>query len=95
VFLLYEVFSVQLIKNKGINRVLSLFTDDAIIYEPFSNAHGGLQGKDAIKCFLEISIMANEGMRHEIEFVKAQSESNNKKDNQVKALVTFERGEYY
>jgi len=53
----------RLIKNKDIDGLLSLFTDDAIVHEPFSNIAGGLQGKAAIKPFLEIAMMANSGYR--------------------------------
>jgi len=62
----YEYF--RLVKNKDINRLLDLFADDAIIYEPFSNIQEGLRGKSAIKPFLEIVLMANDGLQHKIEF---------------------------
>ena len=38
-----------------------------MLYEPFSNIDGGLKGKSAIKPFLEIAMMANEDMQHEID----------------------------
>lgn len=79
---IYKYF--RLIKNKDINRILDLFADDAIIYEPFSNIHEGLKGKSAIN--LEVVLMANDGLQHKIEIEHA----NNK--NQVTMLVTFERG---
>jgi ketosteroid isomerase-like protein len=85
--IVYEYF--RLIKKKDISALLNLFADDAVVYEPFSNIYGGLKGKDSIKHFLNVVIMANDGMRHEIELVKA---SDNKEDKAV-ALVTFERGE--
>ncbi len=93
--IVYEYF--RLIKNKDINRLLDLFADDAIIYEPFSNIEGGLQGKSTIKPFFDVALMANDGLQHNIEFVKGQdgSDSNNNKEddnNQITALVTFERG---
>ena len=56
--------------------MLSLFTDDAIIYEPFSNISGGLQGKCTIKPFLEIAMMANNGLTHNI-FIEKLSDDNN------------------
>jgi hypothetical protein len=90
---IYEYF--RLIKNKDINRLLDLFTDDAIIYEPFSNVHGGLRGKSAIKHFLEIALMANHGLQHKIEIEQKkqqQRQSNPDKEDQVTALVTFQRG---
>jgi ketosteroid isomerase-like protein len=89
--IVYEYFSR--IKNKDTNGMLNLFADDAIIYEPFSNVEGGLRGKSAIKPFFDVVLMVNDDLQHKIEFVKAQNASNDKKDNnQVTALVTFERG---
>ncbi len=91
--IVYEYF--RLIKNKDIDGVLNIFSDDAIIYEPFSNIKGGLQGKSAIKPFLDVVLMANDGLQYNIEFEKARDgfnitrEGNN---NQITALVTFERG---
>jgi hypothetical protein len=90
----------RLIKNKDINRLLDLFADDATIYEPFSKIHGGLQGRSAIKAFLEVALMASDGLRPEIRFEKRHEkpDSSNKYNNnsnnynQVSALVTFERG---
>lgn len=91
----YEYF--RLIKNKDINRVLDLFVDDAVVYEPFSNVLGGLRGKSAIKPFLEIALMANDGLQHKIEIKhqkqqQQQRQSKIDKEDQVTALVTFQRG---
>jgi hypothetical protein len=93
----YEYF--KLIKNKDINRLLDLFADDATVYEPFSNIQGGLRGKNAIKSFLEIVLMANDGLQHKIEFEQqehGQEQQRRRTDNKnkvtVTALVTFERG---
>jgi ketosteroid isomerase-like protein len=86
--IVYEYF--RLIKNKDIYGVLDLFADDAIIYEPFSNVDEGLKGKASIRPFLDVVMMASNGLQHEIEFVKAQCL--NKEENQAVALVTFERG---
>jgi hypothetical protein len=91
--IVYEYF--RLIKNKDIDGILNLFDENAIIYEPFSNIEGGLQGKSAIKPFFDIVLMANDGLQYKIEFVKAQDGSNNenKEDSdQVTTLVTFEKG---
>jgi ketosteroid isomerase-like protein len=96
--IVFEYF--RLIKNKDINRLLDLFADDATIYEPFSKIHGGLHGMTAIKAFLEVALMASDGLQHEIRFEKQQEKpdssnkynNNSNNDNQVTALVTFERG---
>jgi hypothetical protein len=90
----------RLIKNKDINKLLDLFADDATIYEPFSKIHGGLQGRNAIKAFLEVALMASDRLRHVIRFEKQYEKpdssnkynNNSNNDNQVSALVTFERG---
>jgi hypothetical protein len=72
---------------------LDLFADDVIIYEPFSNIQGGLRGKRAIKPFLEVALMANDGLQHKIEIEQQQQPKRNTDNkNQVRALVTFERG---
>ena len=86
--IVYEYF--RLITKKDVNALSNLFADDAIVYEPFSNIDGGLKGGDSIKHFLSVVLMANDGMRHEIEFVKA---SDNKEEDKTVALVTFEKGE--
>jgi hypothetical protein len=88
----YEYF--RLIKAQDMYRLLDLFTDDAAIYEPFSkleNGKGGLQGKNAIEPFLKVAMMANAGLREEIEIEKSRLRRDNR-INQVTAYVTFERG---
>ncbi len=70
---------------------MDLLVDDAIIYEPFSNIDGGLRGKSAIKPFLEVALMANDGLQHRIE-IEQQQQRNADNKNQVTALVTFEIG---
>ncbi|MFY9795768.1 MAG: hypothetical protein WA323_12245 [Candidatus Nitrosopolaris sp.] len=82
--IVYEYF--RLIKNKDMDRLLDAFVDDAIVYESFSKTGEslGLQGKTAIGPFLDVAIMANSGLRHQIEFEKSSS-------NQIIAIVTFEK----
>jgi hypothetical protein len=84
--IVYEYF--RLTKNKDIDGLLSLFTDDAIVHEPFSNIAGGLQGKAAIKPFLEIAMMANSGLSHSIVIQKPYANNpninNNNDDNAQK-----------
>jgi hypothetical protein len=86
--MVYEYF--RHLKNKDITGLLNLFADDAIIHEPFSNINAGLKGKSAIKPFLEVAMMATEGMQHEIEFEKSRTNEKDTK-NQVTALVMFEK----
>lgn len=87
--IVYEYF--RLIKNKDIDGVLNLFTNDAIVYEPFSNIDEGLKGKGSIRPFLDVVIMVTNGIKDEIEFEKAQ-DANKEEEQTVAALVTFERG---
>ena len=90
--IVHEYF--RLIKTKDMYRLLDLFTDDAVIDEPFSKSEdgkGGLQGKSAIEPFLNVAMMANAGLREEIEIEKSKL----RRDNGIKkvtAYVTFERG---
>ena len=90
--IVHEYF--RLIKTKDVYRLLDLFADDALIYEPFSKSEagkGGLQGKSAIEPFLNVAMMVNAGLREEIEIEKSKLRS----DNGIKrviAYVTFERG---
>jgi len=90
--IIYEYF--RSIKNKDINKLIRLFADDAIIYEPFSKAGdtNGLQGRTAIESFLNIAIMANSGLNHQIEIIKSDPKVRSNTD-QITANVTFERGE--
>ena len=90
--IVHEYF--RLIKTKDMYRLLDLFADDAVIYEPFSKSEdgkGGLQGKSAIEPFLNVAMMANAGLREEIEIEKSKLRRDNG-INQVTAYVTFERG---
>jgi len=64
-FLVLEYF--RLIKENNIDGLLNLFTNDAVIYEPFSrlSAEGGegLRDRTAMKAFLQVSAMANDGLQ--------------------------------
>lgn len=55
----------NLIKSRDIDGLLELFSDDAVIHEPFSRARH-LFGKTEIMPFLKSVIMANEGLQYEI-----------------------------
>lgn len=75
------------IKSRDIEGLLELFSDDAVIHEPFSRARR-LFGKTEIKPFLKSVIMANEGLRYEINI---ERQKNNHMNNFV-ALVIFRKG---
>jgi ketosteroid isomerase-like protein len=90
--IVHEYF--RLIKTKDMYRLLDLFTDDAVINEPFSKSEdgkGGLQGKSAIEPFLNVAMMATAGLRDEIEIEKSKPRRDDS-IKQVTAYVTFERG---
>ncbi|HEY9492015.1 MAG TPA: nuclear transport factor 2 family protein [Nitrososphaeraceae archaeon] len=75
------------IKSRNIEGILELFSDDAVIHEPFSRARR-LFGKTEIKPFLKSVIMANEGLQYEINI---ERQKNNHMNNFV-ALVIFRKG---
>ena len=75
------------IKSRDIEGLLELFSDDAVIHEPFSRARR-LFGKTEIKPFLKSVIMANEGLQYEINI---ERQKNNHTNNFV-ALVIFRKG---
>jgi ketosteroid isomerase-like protein len=75
------------IKSRDIEGILELFSDDAVIHEPFSRARR-LFGKTEIKPFLKSVIMANEGLQYEINI---ERQKNNHTNNFV-ALVIFRKG---
>jgi hypothetical protein len=67
------------IKSGDIDGLLDLFSEDAVIHEPFSRARS-LFGKSEIKSFLQSVIMANEGLQYEIDIER-------KKTNQMDTYV--------
>lgn len=75
------------IKSKDIEGLLELFSDDAVIYEPFSKAKR-LLGKNEIKSFLKSVIMANDGLQYEINIVGGKDN----RENNLVAHVIFRRG---
>ena len=74
------------IKTGDVQGLLELFSDDSIIYEPFSRSKR-LFGKSEIEPFLKSVIMANEGVQYELNIV----EQKNKSKNNVVALVIFRK----
>jgi hypothetical protein len=74
------------IKSGNIQGLLELFSEDSVIYEPFSRSKH-LFGKSEIEPFLKSVIMANEGLEYELKIVKQK----NKRKNNVVALVTFRK----
>lgn len=76
------------IKSSDIEGLLALFSDDAVIREPFSKART-LVGKSEIKSFLSSAIMANEGLQYHIDI---DGKTSKPLDNLV-ALVLFRKGD--
>ena len=76
------------IDKKDVEGALSLFDDDAVVYEPFSNVRDGLRGRHAIEPFLKVAMMANSNFKRIINL-----EGDSVKKNEVTALVTFEKGD--
>lgn len=75
------------IKSRDIDGLLDLFSDDAVVNEPFSRAKS-LLGKTEIRSFLNSVIMANEGLQYEINIKRQKA---NPSDDFV-AYVIFRKG---
>src|SRR5690349_20031817 len=96
--IIFEYF--RRIKHKDIPGLLDLFTDDAVVYEPFSKSEEiqgkttGLHGKQRIEPFLGVVVMANEGVEGNITIDKIyeKMDDSNNKSTEISAIVTFERG---
>lgn len=73
----------KLISRNDLWSLLKLFSDDAVIYEPFSKVQGGLHAKTSTENFLKVSIMATEGMKKIISV-------ENKKEDRITAKVISE-----
>jgi ketosteroid isomerase-like protein len=80
----------QRVKSGDLSGLLSLFSDDSIIYEPFSKSKY-VTGKSDIESFLRTVIMANAGMRQEIKIGKREMKAR-ANENRVVVLVTFHKG---
>lgn len=63
---------------------LQLFTDDAVVYEPFSN-EDGIKGKEQITYFLKIARMANKGLVKKFDIIHHGNAG-------IEALVQFTNG---
>ena len=84
------------INEKDMQRLLNLFTDDCVIFEPFSkkqlphfdNGRGDityLKGKSEIESFFNIVMMASNGLQYHIEFelIDKSVDANNYKSNDI------------
>lgn len=50
--------SFRLINRKDVKGLLDLFADDAVVFEPFSDARDGQKGKSSIEYLLRVAVMA-------------------------------------
>src|SRR6185503_6041992 len=75
----------RLISKNDVWGLSKLFSDDAVVYEPFSDIRGDLQSKTAIENFFKVSVMANEGLKKTISFEDSEEDS-------ITAIVIFECG---
>ena len=82
--LIREYFN--LISSRDLGRLLGLFADDAVVYEPFSSEEG-LNGKGEIEPFLKVVLMANAGLEREIIFP-----DNEEGSDEMTVQVLFKRG---
>ena len=78
------------IKSGDVHGLLELFSDDSVIYEPFSRSKR-LSGKSEIEPFLKSVIMANEGLQYELEIVKQNNKQKKRQNNILVALVIFRK----
>ena len=77
------------VKSGDIQGLLNLFSDDSVIYEPFSKLRC-VTGKSAIESFLRTVVLANTGLQHEIRIEKRGQKAN---ENSAVVLVTFHKGD--
>ena len=99
--IVFEYF--RRIKAKDVPGLLDLFTDYAVVYEPFSKTVDdyiqgkttGLRGKHAIEPFLGVVVMANDGVEGVITIDKSdeKADGSKSKSTQISAIITFERGD--
>ena len=83
--LIIKYFS--LIQDKDVNNLLELFTDDAIVYEPFSKMLQGLHGKTQIESFFRIMILSCDNVNWEISI--EYMNINSTKNEVISVLVIF------
>jgi hypothetical protein len=101
----------SLIERKDMKRLLNLFTEDGIIYEPFSRERSSysnngigkasLKGRSEIESFLNVVMMASDGLQFEIEFIDGPIRDYEQIDNTINSttssiisvLATFYRHE--
>jgi hypothetical protein len=77
----------QRVRSSDIIGLMNLFSEDSVIYEPFSKSKC-LMGKSEIEPFLRTVVMANKGMQYELEIEKSGQSIG---ENMVIVFVRFNK----
>ena len=77
----------QRVRSSDIIGLMNLFSEDSVIYEPFSKSKC-LMGKSEIEPFLRTVVMANKGMQYELEIEKSGKSIG---ENMVIVFVRFNK----
>jgi ketosteroid isomerase-like protein len=83
----------QLIDEKDMPSLLNLFSEDCMIYEPFSRGPPSnegmgkkpLKGRNEIESFFHVVMMASDGLKHDIEFVCSSFEHNSQMGGTIRS----------
>lgn len=94
-FVVREYF--RRIRSGDAESTLNLFSDDAVVHEPFSKSKH-LSGKSKIESFLNSVVMANQGLDYGLKIEKQKQRDNAaviadvifRKENSIRCRITFE-----
>lgn len=94
-FVVREYF--KRIKSGDVQGTLSLFSDNAVVHEPFSKSNY-LLGKSEIESFLNSVVMANEGLDYDLKIEKDNQGDNAamiadvifRKEGSIRCRITFQ-----
>jgi ketosteroid isomerase-like protein len=76
------------LQNGDIVGLLNMFSDNAVIHEPFSKLKS-LRGRSEIESFLKTVIMVNSGMHQELKIERSEHETSK---NQIVVTAIFHKG---
>ncbi|MGV8106801.1 MAG: hypothetical protein ACP5OH_03410 [Nitrososphaerota archaeon] len=94
-FVVREYF--RRIKSGDVQSTLSLFSDNAVVHEPFSKSKY-LSGKSEIEPFLNSVVMANQGLDYGLKIEKDNQGHNTtviadvifRKENTIRCIIKFQ-----
>jgi hypothetical protein len=94
-FVVREYF--RRIRSEDVQGTLSLFSDNAVVHEPFSKLKY-LSGKSEIEPFLNSVVMANQGLDYGLKIEKGNKGDNTvviahvifRKENTIRCMITFQ-----